>query len=391
MNEKNKYKIAIDTKIKVGGASKIYLRLRFNGLKHDYYFGIDWPIHLFDPQASNLLPRFTCDYEVEGKNIIIGDILSRASKVFTSAYFDKIELTIPTFLDRFKNFVSSTDNFFNYWHNKLENLNNKEIITNQTYRRHKSTRKQLIEFNKNLILPINKIDTQYIQSYDAHLRKRKKYAHNTVCGFHKDFKKYLSLAVEDKLIDINPYKYFSFNFKDGIRDALTALELKKLKEFFIKTKGGDKKEILRRFLFSCVTGIRISDSRQVSANMIRNNALILNEFKGSSRNQKTTKIPLGSFAQELIKGCDGLLFAVFSNKHINEQLKIIAAQAEIDKNLTFHCARDTFGTLFIEMGGDIKSLQMLMGHTNIKTTMIYLKMSDERRQNLMANFDTLLS
>ncbi|MBD3749187.1 MAG: hypothetical protein IE931_06815 [Sphingobacteriales bacterium] len=43
-----------------------------------------------------------------------------------------------------------------------------------------------------------------------------------------------------------------------------------------------------------------------------------------------------------------------------------------------------------EMGGDIKSLQTIMGHTSVKTTMIYLKMSEQRQQNLMENFDALL-
>jgi site-specific recombinase XerD len=41
------------------------------------------------------------------------------------------------------------------------------------------------------------------------------------------------------------------------------------------------------------------------------------------------------------------------------------------------------------MGGDVKSLKDIMGHASLATTMIYLKMSDKRKQGLMNNFDIM--
>ena len=125
--------------------------------------------------------------------------------------------------------------------------------------------------------------------------------------------------------------------------------------------------------------------------MVRNNKLYLVEKKGGENYEKNTIIPLNAFALLLIDGVEGLLFEKMAQKEVNAGLKIIAGICKIDKSLSFHCARDTFGTIFVEMGGDIKSLQMLMGHTNLKTTTIYLKMSEERRVNLMANFDKLMA
>ena len=93
----------------------------------------------------------------------------------------------------------------------------------------------------------------------------------------------------------------------------------------------------------------------------------------------------------LIEGREGRLFEPMTDQHINLMLKILATKANIQKRLSYHCARDTFGTLFIELGGDIKTLKELMGHYSIKTTEIYLKMSDKRKAMLMNNFDVMFT
>ena len=44
---------------------------------------------------------------------------------------------------------------------------------------------------------------------------------------------------------------------------------------------------------------------------------------------------------------------------------------KIHKNVTFHVARHTFATSFLRAGGKVEKLQRLLGHTDIKQTMIY--------------------
>ena len=44
----------------------------------------------------------------------------------------------------------------------------------------------------------------------------------------------------------------------------------------------------------------------------------------------------------------------------------------------FHCFRHTFGTLLMSAGIPIESISKMMGHTNIRTTQTYAKVTDDK-------------
>ena len=70
------------------------------------------------------------------------------------------------------------------------------------------------------------------------------------------------------------------------------------------------------------------------------------------------------------------VFPTIPESKINRQLKAIAAQAKIKKNVTFHMGRHTFGTI-MSSKIPLASLQSLMQHSDIKTTMIYVNISND--------------
>lgn len=72
---------------------------------------------------------------------------------------------------------------------------------------------------------------------------------------------------------------------------------------------------------------------------------------------------------------------------MQRHFKIVLKRAGI-RDLNFHALRHTFATRCVERGFDVKSLSMVMGHADVKTTMnIYVHPSQERLRDMMAVVD----
>lgn len=76
---------------------------------------------------------------------------------------------------------------------------------------------------------------------------------------------------------------------------------------------------------------------------------------------------------------------------INKYLKLIAVDAKIKKNLSTHVGRHSFATLLISSGVDIYTVSKLLGHTNVKTTQIYVDVEQVIQDQAMDVFDKYIT
>ena len=115
---------------------------------------------------------------------------------------------------------------------------------------------------------------------------------------------------------------------------------------------------------------------------------LLNEYSEFiSSTTVLTKLAKEGYTIEKIQN---LLFEKkFKDQHINDELKKIMAVLKIQKKVSFHVARHTFATSFLRAGGQVEKLQRLLGHSDIKQTMIYAHIVQADANAEIFLFDTL--
>jgi integrase len=159
------------------------------------------------------------------------------------------------------------------------------------------------------------------------------------------------------------------------------------KEFTIKRL----EQVRDIFIFACFTGLAYVDVRNLRETNVRIS------FDGNlwimTKRQKTdvqSNIPLLDVPRQILekyKGTlpNGMVLPVPSNQKMNAYLKEIGDLCGIGKNLTFHLARHTFATTTtLAKGVPIETVSKMLGHTNIKTTQIYARITDNKISHDMA-------
>jgi site-specific recombinase XerD len=79
----------------------------------------------------------------------------------------------------------------------------------------------------------------------------------------------------------------------------------------------------------------------------------------------------------------------YSARSIEKILKKSCNQAGILKRVTVHTLRHSFATHLVEGGTDVTHVQKLLGHSNIKTTLVYLHISRQFYTNITSPFESL--
>ena len=74
---------------------------------------------------------------------------------------------------------------------------------------------------------------------------------------------------------------------------------------------------------------------------------------------------------------------MLTNQRTNSYLKEIADICGIKKDLTFHMARHTFATMSLSKGVSMETVSKMLGHTNIKTTQIYARITNKKIEHDM--------
>ena len=179
--------------------------------------------------------------------------------------------------------------------------------------------------------------------------------------------------------------------RENINDYLSALKKEDVhKEYLTQEEviklantPCDYPVLKQASLFSCLTGLRISDILKLTWEEIQ-----LAPDEGyclrftSQKTDRDVTIPIGFQAYELLgeRGV-GKVFKGLKRCWTQGPLKKWVADAGItNKHITFHCFRHTYATLQIAAGTDIYTVSKMLTHRNVYTTQIYADLVNEKKR-----------
>ncbi len=250
--------------------------------------------------------------------------------------------------------------------------------------------KEYLTATKSLSIKLNKVTARHINGLYDYMRNTYRnhrqasqnggrLADFTLLLFGETVNAMFNKAVRDGLIGTNPVQGLSqlekFHAPDKHREFLTAEEF--LAFIQVEPRTDQEWQVQHAFGFSCMTGLRLSDIRQLRWNHITT----IGDTPAVSLVQQKTRtpvtIPLNDMALSLLperpaNGSDTPIFHL-SRGHgaMGMYVRRLKERAGIAKDLTYHCSRHTSATLAITAGASLPAVSKILGHKSLAATAIY--------------------
>ncbi|QPJ63284.1 MAG: site-specific tyrosine recombinase XerD [Candidatus Nitronauta litoralis] len=286
----------------------------------------------------------------------------------------------------------------------------------------------------------------WLKEFSDYLKIEKRYSPNTVSSYGRDVLRFLDAMKGKKVQDISQQdvrNYLLTLKNEGISTRSSARALCSIKAFFryletgghldsnpaqilespklwkklptvlsitdiesilngpdVNTPRGLRDKAMLEVLYA--TGLRVSELVQLKVSNLNLEVGFLRTF---GKGNKERIIPLGDQAQQLLKQylesgrpkflkeCEqtGDLFLSNRGKGMSRQMfwQIIrkyARSGNVQGAVSPHSVRHAFATHLLERGADLRSVQQMLGHSDISTTQIYTHVLKERMKDVFEQF-----
>lgn len=289
---------------------------------------------------------------------------------------------------------------------------------------------------------------EFLQEFLNHLLVERGLAKNTVASYQRDLKQYIDFLVKTGFADPDSVKrenitdYMQKQKKNGLAassicrslaairmfhrfmarermakedptnlletpktwkrvpDVLTSKEI----ELMINASQGRRAQEVRdhamlELLYA--SGMRVSELADLKVENVNNE---IGYVRCIGKGQKERIVPIGSKAKEAVKKylekargkmakntAVPYLFVSRLGKRLSRQsiwkvIKFYAKKARISKEIKTHTLRHSFATHLLEHGADLRSVQEMLGHSDISTTQIYTHVDRERLRSVHKQF-----
>lgn len=239
-------------------------------------------------------------------------------------------------------------------------------------------------------MAFGQIDYAFVEAYDYYLKIDRGMTPRTVEGNVLPFRRVVRRAINKGMVRQDPFFNYVPTRVRPKRRWLSNEEIERIMATPITLRSTNF--VRDMFILSCWTGLAYVDVRNLRESNIKemedgSKWIIINRQKtGTPSYIPLLDIPMHIIDKYRGTGKDGKLFNLMKNSEVNLYLKAIAKAAGIEKRLTYHDARHSFGTsICLTQGAPIETLSQMMGHTNIRTTQIYAEVTKTKINEDMTN------
>lgn len=222
------------------------------------------------------------------------------------------------------------------------------------------------------------------------INENKSKSDKTIAHFITVFRGFYKYLNQENIIKVNPMLNIPMpKTRKTLPKVLSIDDVNKLLDIELTNKNDYRNKAMLELMYS--TGIRISELINIKIHDINiENCTLKVMGKGS----KERIIPLGDYAieylklyingyrKDFIKFNTDYLFLNSRGTNMTRQgffkiVKKIAKEKAIKQDFSPHTLRHSFATHMLENGADLRTIQELLGHSDVSTTQIYTNVSNK--------------
>lgn len=244
--------------------------------------------------------------------------------------------------------------------------------------------------------PPDKISCDEVHDYLIHLLEERKMSWGTVNSICVCLRFFYNKTLKQH------QSTFSIPRRRTAKPLPEVLSARELERLFSVTANDLKNQTLIMTAYSA--GLRISEVVALKASNIDSVRMVIHVENGKGKKDRYTLLSrrlLLQLRKYWLAYRPGYYLFPRCNKHKNPKTPYIGtttlrrmfaiakARAGITKKGGFHMLRHSFATHLLEAGTDLMTIQALMGHASIKSTMIYLRLTKKIFESTPSPLDSL--
>ncbi|HJJ13095.1 MAG TPA: site-specific tyrosine recombinase XerD [Clostridiaceae bacterium] len=277
----------------------------------------------------------------------------------------------------------------------LEFLQKDKKLSNNTLQSYKRDITQYESYINEENLQYLKVTNEDIKKYLENLKNIGKKT-STISRNLASIRSFYQYLVRTKKVKEDPTEGIqSPKVEKRVPSVLSSKEVELLLEQpkTVDLKGIRDKAMLE---FAYATGMRVTEIINLNIDDVN----LKEGYVSCSNANKQRNIPLGAISinalKEYIKKArpyliksedEKSLFVNINGKRLTRQgfwkiVKFYKEQAHIEKEITPHVLRHSFATHLLQNGADLKAIQVMLGHSDISSTQVYMQFQDEGLKNI---------